>query len=211
MLKEILAVSGKPGLFKLVSRGSNMTIVESLVDKKRIPTYSRDKVLSLGDISIFTDEEEVPIREVFTLIKEKEGGNKVSIDISNASNDDLRKYLAVVLPNFDRDRVYPSDIKKMLKWYDLLITNGITDFSVKKEEIEDEKVVEEEGGGDTSEEEKKSDKAKSATIATKVTSAKRKESSLTSTKSKSTNAPKAKSTPKTSAPKKNVVGAKRGG
>ena len=186
-----------------------MTIIESLVDKKRIPAYSRDKVISLGDISIYTDEEEAPISEVFNLIKEKEGGNKVSIDLSNASTDDLRNYFAEVLPNFDRDRVYPSDIKKMLKWYDLLIANDITDFLEKKEEIENEKVAEEESGGDSSEEEKKSEKTKSATKATKATSAKRKESSLTSTKS--TNAPKAKSTPKTSTPKKNVVGAKRGG
>ena len=206
MLKEILAVSGKPGLYKLVSRGSNMLIIESLVDKKRIPAYSRDKVISLGDISIYTDEEEVSISEVFTSIKEKEGGKNISIDLSKASNDELRDYLAEVLPNFDRERVYPSDIKKMLKWYDLLIVNDITDFSVKKEEAEEEKTTEGESG-DSTEDDKI--KTKSAGKATKTTSTKRKESSLTSTKTSS--APKAKSTPKTSTPKKSVVGAKRGG
>ena len=206
MLKEILAVSGKPGLYKLVSRGSNMLIIESLVDKKRIPAYSRDKVISLGDISIYTDEEEAPIREVFTSIKEKEGGKNISLDLSKASTDELRNYLAEVLPNFDRERVYPSDIKKMLKWYDLLITNDITDFSEKKEDTEEEKAADGESG-ESAEDEKT--KTKSAAKATKTSSTKRKESSLTPTKTASV--PKAKSTPKTSTPKKNVVGAKRGG
>ena len=201
MLKEILAVSGKPGLYKLVSRGSNMLIIESLIDKKRIPAYSRDKVISLGDISIYTDEEEAPISEVFTSIKEKEGGKKISVDLPKASPDELRNYLAEVLPNFDRERVYPSDIKKMLKWYDLLIANDITDFSEKEEEM-----IAEDKSDDSTEGEKKETKAKSAT---KATSAKRKESSLTS--AKSTNVTKSKPTPKTSTPKKSVVGAKRGG
>ena len=206
MLKEILAVSGKPGLYKLVSRGSNMLIIESLIDKKRIPAYSRDKVISLGDISIYTDEEEAPISEVFTSIKEKEGGKKISVDLPKASPDELRNYLAEVLPNFDRERVYPSDIKKMLKWYDLLIANDITDFSEKEEEKE---TIAEDKSGDSTEDEKKETKAKSATKATKAASTKRKESSLTS--AKSTNVTKAKPTPKTSTPKKSVVGAKRGG
>jgi len=208
MLKEILAVSGKPGLYKLVSRGSNMLIIESLIDKKRIPAYSRDKVISLGDISIYTDEEEAPISVVFTSIKEKEGGKNISIDLTKASTDELRNYLAEVLPNFDRERVYPSDIKKMLKWYDLLIANDITDFSEKKDDVEEEEVVEGEST-DSAEEEKKTAKVKSAAGTTKAASTKRKESSLTSAKTASV--PKAKSTPKTSTPKKNVVGAKRGG
>ena len=208
MLKEILAVSGKPGLYKLISRGSNLLIIESLVDKKRIPAYSRDKVISLGDISIYTDEDEVPIREVLTSIKEKEGGKNISIDLLKAQTDDLRSYLTEVLPNFDRERVYPSDIKKMLKWYEILIAAGITDFSEKEEESAEEKVVEE--SVDTSSEgDSKAAKAKSTAKTAKATSTKRKESSLTA--NKAVNAPKAKSTSKTAAPKKNVVGAKRGG
>ena len=204
MLKEILAVSGKPGLYKLVSKGNNLLIIESLADKKRIPAYARDKVISLSDVSIYTDEEEVPISTILTTIKEKEGGKNISIDLSKAQPDELRTYLAEVLPNFDRERVYPSDIKKLLKWYDLLIANGFTDFSVKEEA--EEAVTED---GETEGEGKeavKATKAKSEPKATKATSAKRKESSLTSPK-----ATKAKPTAKTSTPKKNVVGAKRGG
>lgn len=128
MLKTILSISGKPGLFKLVSHGKNMLIVESLADNKRVPAYAKDKVISLGDIAIYTDEAEVPLHEVLTSIKNKENGEKASID-SSAKPDKLRAYLAEVLPNFDRERVYPSDIKKLISWYNLLIAAGITDFT----------------------------------------------------------------------------------
>ena len=204
MLKEILAVSGKPGLYKLVSKGNNLLIIESLADKKRIPAYARDKVISLSDVSIYTDEEEVSISTILTTIKEKEGGKNISLDLSKAQPDELRAYLAEVLPNFDRERVYPSDIKKLLKWYDLLITNGFTDFSVKEEA--EEAVAEDSATEGEGQEAVKATKAKSESKATKATSAKRKESSLTSPK-----ATKAKPTAKTSTPKKSVVGAKRGG
>ena len=208
MLKEILAVSGKPGLYKLVSKGNNLLIIESLTDKKRIPAYARDKVISLSDVSIYTDEEEVSISKVLTSIKEKEGGKSISIDLSKAQPDDFRAYLAEVLPNFDRERVYPSDIKKLLKWYELLIANGYTDFSVKEEETE-ETAAEGDVSDAPEEDGKKAAKAKSEPKATKAASTKRKESSLTSVNS--AKAAKAKPTAKTSTPKKSVVGAKRGG
>ena len=214
MLKEILAVSGKPGLYKLISKGNNLLIIESLTDKKRIPAYTRDKVISLGDISVYTEEEEVSIREVLTAIKEKEGGKgSVSIDLSKAQADELRNYFAEILPTFDRERVYPSDIKKLLKWYEILIANDITDFSEKKEEDtppEEEVVKDENDTNEDDKEAKKTTKAKSASDSAKTTSSKRKESSLTSAKS-SAKATKAKSTPKASTPKKSVMGAKRGG
>jgi len=113
MLKTILSISGKPGLFKLVSHGKNMLIVESLVDQKRIPAYAKDKVISLGDIAIYTDESEAPLHEVLTSIKNKENGEETSLNPSGAKPAELYAYLAEVLPNFDRDRVYPSDIKKI--------------------------------------------------------------------------------------------------
>lgn len=209
MLKEILAVSGKPGLYRLISKGQNLLIVESLTDKKRIPAYARDKVISLGDISIYTDEDEVPIREVFTSVLTKEEGKPVSIDLAKATTDELRAYLETILPNFDRERVYPSDIKKLLKWYEILIANGITDFSEKVEEAADESKAEAES--ESTEEEKDAKtiaKAKGASKTTKAASAKRKDSSLTA--AKSVKATKAKPTPKTATPKKSVVGAKRG-
>jgi hypothetical protein len=129
MLKTILSISGKPGLFKLISQGKNMLIVESLVDKQRIPAYAKDKVISLGDIAVYTDEKEVPLHVVFTRIKNKENGQKVILDLPSVKPDELRAYLSDILPNFDREKVYPSDIRKMISWYNLLVASGITDFT----------------------------------------------------------------------------------
>jgi len=141
MLKEILSVTGKPGLFKLVSQGKNMLIVESLIDGKRIPAYTKDKVVSLGDIAIFTENAEVPLSQVLESVKTKENGGSCSID-QKADNDKLRKYMSEVLPEYDRDRVYPSDIRKMIAWYNLLINAKITDFvEAVKEETAPEAVV----------------------------------------------------------------------
>ena len=140
MLKTILSISGKPGLFRLISHGKNMLIVESLVDKKRVPAYAKDKVISLGDIAMYTDADEVPLHQVLTNLKNKENGEKASISTS-AKPDELRAYFAEVLPNFDRDRVYPSDIKKLISWYNLLIGVGITDFT--PVEVEEEAQEEE--------------------------------------------------------------------
>ena len=129
MLKTILSISGKPGLYKLVSHGKNMLIVESLTDNKRVPAYAKDKVISLGDIAIYTDETEVPLHEVLTSVKNKEEGKTASLVPSKATTDQLRAYFAEVLPSYDRERVYPSDIKKLLSWYNILINAGITDFT----------------------------------------------------------------------------------
>ena len=133
MLKNILAVTGKPGLFKLVTRGNNMLIVESLIDGKRMPTYQRDKIVSLADVSMFTEGEDIALSEVLTKLGEKEGLKVASIDPKKADNDQLRAFFANVLPNYDRDRVYPSDIRKLISWYNILINAGITDFSVEEE------------------------------------------------------------------------------
>ena len=132
MLKEILSISGKSGLYKLISQGKNMLIVESLIDKKRQPTYAHEKVVSLADVAIFTEDEEKPLADVFGLLMDKEDGKKVCIDLK-AGNDVLRSYFAEVLPNYDRERVYPTDIKKLINWYNLLIDNGITEFKGNEE------------------------------------------------------------------------------
>ena len=97
MLKEILSISGKPGLYKLVSQGKNMLIVESLVDGKRKPVYARDKAVSLGDIAVFTETEDLPLGEVLEKVKQKENGAKTSVD-AKADNDTLKKYMEEVLP-----------------------------------------------------------------------------------------------------------------
>ncbi|MDR2843927.1 MAG: DUF5606 domain-containing protein [Candidatus Symbiothrix sp.] len=133
MLKEILSISGKPGLFKLILQGKNMFIAESLLDHKRGPVYMRDKVISLGDISIYTSEEEVPLATVLSSIKEKENGNAIEFDKS-ITPDALKTYFETILPQFDRERVYPSDIKKIMTWYNLLVQEGLTDFSIEKAE-----------------------------------------------------------------------------
>ena len=138
MLKTILSISGKPGLYKLVSHGKNMLIVESLTDNKRVPAYAKDKVISLGDIAIYTDETEVPLHEVLTSVKNKEEGKAASLVPSTATTDLLRAYFAEVLPSYDRERVYPSDIKKLLSWYNILINAGITDFTPKDAPAEKE-------------------------------------------------------------------------
>ena len=136
MLKNILAITGKPGLYKLVSRGNNMLIVESLVDGKRMPTYARDKIVALSDVSMFTDSDDVALSEVLTSAGKKEGLKPVALDPKKASNAELQAWFDEVLPNWDRDRVYPSDIRKLIQWYNILINAGITDFTVKDEEEE---------------------------------------------------------------------------
>lgn len=133
MLKEILSLTGKPGLFKLVSQGKNMLIVESLIDGKRVPAYTKDKVVSLGDIAIFTEAAEVPLSQVLETVKAKENGAVASID-TKSDNDKLRAYMAEILPDYDRDRVYPSDIRKLISWYNILVNASMTDFSVKEKE-----------------------------------------------------------------------------
>ena len=141
MLKTILSVSGKPGLYKLISNGKNMLIVESLVDKKRTPVYGSDKIISLGDIAMYTDEDEVPLHNVLTSVKNKENGAKIALNTKTATNDELYSYMAEVLPTFDRERVYPTDIKKLINWYNALIEGGLTDFT--PENIDDAEAPEE--------------------------------------------------------------------
>lgn len=137
MQQTILAIAGKPGLYKLVSQGKNNLIVEALdASHRRQPAFGTDRITSLSDIAMFTDDEEVPLMNVLEDLKTLEKGKKVTIDIKKASGDELREYFAKVLPTFDRERVHNSDIKKLLQWYNILIENGINDF--KEEEAKSE-------------------------------------------------------------------------
>jgi hypothetical protein len=140
MLKNILSITGKPGLYKLVSQGNNMLIVESLLDGKRMPTYARDKIVSLGEISMYTMGEDIALSDVLTNLGKKEELKAVSFDPKKADNNQLHTFFAEVLPDYDRDRVYPSDIRKLIQWYNILIGAGITDFTIEEEQ---ETVVEE--------------------------------------------------------------------
>lgn len=139
MLRTILSISGKPGLYRLVSRGKNTLIVESLdAVKKRQPVYGSDKVIALGDIAMYTDDEEVPLRQVFNNVKEKEQGALASLDPKKATADQLHDYMAEVLLNYDRDRVYTNDIKKLISWYNILVNNSLTDFAGQEAETEEQ-------------------------------------------------------------------------
>lgn len=131
MLKSIVAISGKPGLYKVLSQGKNMLIVENLTDGKRIPAHSSEKVVSLGDISMFTDGEDKPLHEILEAIKAKENGGKAGID-PKSDNNALRSYFAQIVPDYDRDRVYPTDIRKLLQWYNLLTETGNIEFTPKE-------------------------------------------------------------------------------
>lgn len=137
-LTGIIAISGKPGLFKVVAQGKNSIIVESLIEKKRIPAYATDRISALEDISIYTYEEDQPLKDVFERIYAKENGG---LCISHKeSNDTLTNYLIEILPNFDQERVYASDIKKLFQWYNLLHQTG----NLKIEEAAPEEVTEKE-------------------------------------------------------------------
>ena len=127
MIKTILSISGRPGLFKLVSQGKNMLIVESLSTGKRVPAYAHDKIISLGDISIYTMDEDISLAKVFESIKEKNEGKEV--DLKSLNNDNaLREYFETILPDYDQDRVYTNDIKKVFNWYNQLIVAGFDKF-----------------------------------------------------------------------------------
>lgn len=139
MIKRILSISGKPGLYSLVSQGKNMLIVENVETHKRMPAYSRDKVISLGDVAIYTNDEDKPLYEVLEAVKEKNDGKPVDIKAFKTP-EEMREYFAEILPDFDRDRVYNTDIKKLFSWYNILVSNGITDF--KNEEIAEDKAAE---------------------------------------------------------------------
>ena len=128
MLKKILAISGKPGLFELVSQGKNMLIVASLKDGKKQPAYTSEKILSLGDIAMYTNGGEVPLAEVLLSVKTKQNGEKIAIDTKKASGTELADFMSSVLPDYDRDRVYSSDIKKLINWYNILVESNHADF-----------------------------------------------------------------------------------
>lgn len=132
MITHILSIAGKPGLYKLVSRGRNMLIVESLADGKRIPAYSHDKVISLADIAIYTTGDDKPLGEVLDMVYEKNDGKPVDVK-AFASDAELREYFGTILPQFDTERVYTTDIRKLLSWYNILLAAGITEFTDRKE------------------------------------------------------------------------------
>ena len=134
-LEKVIAITGKPGLYQIISQSKSAVIVESLTDKKRFPVNSLHNISTLNDIAIYTYEAEVPLKEVFYSIYEKEEG-KQSIDPKSSKND-LLNYFSEVLPGYDEERVYASNIKKVLSWYNALVTAEF-DFVEMKKQLEEE-------------------------------------------------------------------------
>ena len=142
-LNKILSISGKPGLFKLLTQTRSGFVAESLLDGKKVTVGFKNNVSVLSEIAIYTLEEEVPLKEVFEKIKEKEEGGKTAV---NHKDDKIKleEYFFEILPNYDEDRVCPSDIKKIIQWYNLLHEHGITEYANEEETVPGEVESEEE-------------------------------------------------------------------
>ena len=138
MAERFLSISGKPGLFRLVSQGKNMLIVENVATGKRQPAYNHDKIISLADVAMYTEDDEEPLYNVFQTIVDKTDGQPV--DYKTLSDSAIREKFAEYLPNFDKERVYTTDIKKLFSWYNNLVANGVTNF--KDEEIKQDQAAE---------------------------------------------------------------------
>lgn len=136
-LTKIVSISGKPGLYLVKSQAVGRIIVESVVDGKCIPAFAHDRMSSLEEISIFSTDEDRPLKEVFMMIHEKMG-EKVDFDYKKASNDELREKFALVMPDYDEDAVYPSDMRKVFAWYQMLVDKNLLDFTVEEEKPEGE-------------------------------------------------------------------------
>ena len=129
MKQTILAISGKPGLYKLVSRSTNSLIVEALDGTgKRMPAFGTDRITSLADIAMFTETDDVPLMKVLASLRDLEKGKASSLNFKKATPKELHDYFTKVLPEWDQERVHNSDIKKLIQWYDILINAGISDF-----------------------------------------------------------------------------------
>lgn len=144
-LTGIIAISGRPGLYKVIAQGKNNIIVESLIDNKRFPAYATDKISALDDISIYTYDEDAPLKDLLSAIYKKEDGkmcpsHKESLTV-------LQNYLLELLPNYDQERVYSSDVKKMFQWYNLLHKSG--NLKMEEEAAEATEIVEEETPSET--------------------------------------------------------------
>lgn len=138
MEKTILSISGKSGLYVMVSRGRSTIIVETLDEqKKRFAVGVHDKITSLNDVSMYTDGDDTPLLTVFNNIKTMQDGKPVDLDPKKAGKEQLEDFMAKALPDYDRDRVYQNDIRKLITWYNILVTNGITDFDLPEEQSEE--------------------------------------------------------------------------
>ncbi|MFY7990606.1 MAG: DUF5606 domain-containing protein [Fluviicola sp.] len=194
-LAGIIAISGKPGLYKVIAQGKNTIIVESIEDKKRVPAYATDRISALDDISIYTYDDDKPLREIFTDIFKKENGGATISHKEDAKK--MHAYLLDILPNFDQDRVYPSDIKKLFQWYNLLHKAG--ELKLEEEAPKAEKAAAKKEAKPKAEKAEKTEKAVKEKAPAKKAAAPKKAAEKS--------APKATAAKKVAAPK---TGASRG-
>lgn len=134
MLKEIISVTGKPGLFRILSQGKGTIIVEEVGTGRRFPIHARDKVVSLGDIAMYTESGDTPLGEILDKVYAYEKGEPIDLKVLLADKTDLKEEFGKMVENFDRDRVHSSDVKKLFSWYNLLIANGFDKFTEEKSE-----------------------------------------------------------------------------
>jgi len=136
MLNKILAIAGKPGLYKFVSKGNKMIIIETIDNyKKRMPAHSTDRIVALSDVSIYTDDDkEIPLSKVFENIKSIYNSKPVELHHKKATQEEIEDFFIKVLPNYDKDRVHSADMRKVLSWYNILINNGLDNFSTNENE-----------------------------------------------------------------------------
>ena len=136
-LSKIVSISGKPGLYVVKSQAVGRLIVESVLDGKCSPAFARERMSSLEEISIFSTDEDRPLKEVFMMIHDKMG-DKVDFDYKKESNEELREKFALVMPDYDEEAVYPSDMKKVFAWYQMLNDKNLLDFTEEDEKPEAE-------------------------------------------------------------------------
>lgn len=136
MLREIISITGKPGLYKLLTQAKGALIVEEVGTGRRLPVLGRDKVVSLGDIAMYTESGDTPLGEILDKVYAHEGGKAIDVKALAAVKGGLKEEFAAIVEDFDRDRVHDGDVKKLFTWYNLLIANGYTKFAEeeKKEE-----------------------------------------------------------------------------
>lgn len=193
-LEKIISISGQPGLYQVISQTKYGLIAENLEDSKRIPVYSNYKVSSLGDISIYTEEEDVPLNDVLLKILEKENGKPVTVK----SDAEAKAYFESVLPTYDKERVYVSDMKKLLKWYNALAKRDL----IQKDEAPTEEVSTEAKTEEVAAEEPVAEKKPAKKAAAPKKAAAEKKTAAAPKAATPKAASKSKGSPKVSAPRK---------
>lgn len=198
-LEQIISVSGKPGLYKILSQTNYGLVAESLEDGKKVPVYSNYRISALVEISMYTYGEDVPLAEILWSIYEKEGKKEVK---SNMSDAEVRTWFETILPDYDKERVYTSDIKKLVKWYNALLKNDLISKPEVEEEVIEEKPKAKKTTKKTEEVAEEKPKAKKTTAKKTTTVAEKTTKSTATPKNAGKTASKAKGAGKVSTPRK---------